>query len=102
MQFGLEEQTAEIIKEVLTSFPKIESVYRYGSRAKGGYQQGSDIDPTLIAPELSLSGLFRIENQLDDLLLQWNSDLVLFLQISNPDLICQIRRVGILLYKKEG
>ncbi len=102
MHFGLEENTIKKINEVLGSFPKIERVYLYGSRAKGGFQPGSDIDLAVVAPELSLSGLLRIENQLDDLFLPWNIDMVLFHQISNPDLINHIRRVGILLYEKEG
>ncbi len=101
MQFGLKEQNIEKIKTVLSSCPRIERVYLYGSRAKGNYQKGSDIDLALVAPELSLSEMFRIENQLDDLLLPWSIDLVLYNKISNPELMDHISRVGIVIYDKE-
>ncbi len=100
MQVGLKEQILKKINESFSLWPEIERVYLYGSRAKGDFRPGSDIDLAVVAPGLSLPGLLRIENQLDDLLLPWNIDIVLFHQISNPELINHIRRVGIIVYKK--
>jgi len=77
-----------------------EKVILYGSRAKGNFKMGSDIDIVLLAPDLNLTELFLIENQLDDLLLPWKIDLSLFHQITNPDLTEHISRVGIVLYER--
>ena len=67
--FGLSLETRTKIQSVLASYPEIQKVIIYGSRAKGTHRPGSDIDLTLVAPTLTLSDLLRIENQIDDLLL---------------------------------
>jgi predicted nucleotidyltransferase len=46
MKFGLQETTIEKICSVLASHPQIEKTLLYGSRAKGNYKNGSDIDLT--------------------------------------------------------
>lgn len=97
---GLKSQTINDIKKVFASSPEIEKAILYGSRAKGNYKDGSDIDLVLIAPEFSLTDLNKIENQLDDLLLPWKIDMALFHQIENQDLIDHINRVGIVFYEK--
>jgi predicted nucleotidyltransferase len=98
-EFGLPSDVVSQIRSVFGAFPQIESVIIYGSRAKGNYRPGSDIDLTLVAPTLSISHLFEIENELDDLLLPYKIDLSLFHQIENPDLVDHIQRVGKLFFK---
>lgn len=49
---------------------------------------------------MSLSELFKIENQIDDLFLPYKIDVSLFQQIDNPNLVNHINRVGIIFYKK--
>ncbi|MBS0626813.1 MAG: nucleotidyltransferase domain-containing protein, partial [Verrucomicrobia bacterium] len=44
MRYGLNELTIQKITDVFTKFPSIEKVVLYGSRAKGNYKNGSDID----------------------------------------------------------
>lgn len=90
-----------MMEKVFAEFQEIETAILYGSRAKGNYKPGSDIDLVLTAPELSLKDLLKIENQLDELLLPWKIDLSLLHQISNPDLIDHINRFGIVFYKKK-
>jgi uncharacterized protein len=100
MNFGLKEQVIEEIKKVFNSNTAIDKAIIYGSRAKGNFKPGSDIDIVLIAPKLSLRDLYKIENQLDDLLLPWKIDLILMHNISNHDLIDHINRVGITFYER--
>lgn len=71
MTFGLKEHTIEKINGVFAQFPAVEQVMLYGSRAKGTYRRGSDIDLTLLGTDLNLKILFRIETALDDLLLPY-------------------------------
>lgn len=99
MPYGLKENTIKRIKKVFAAHSGIEKAILYGSRAKGNYKMGSDIDIVLLAPELTITELFKIENQLDDLLLPWKIDLSLFHQISSDDLINHVNRVGKIFYK---
>ena len=47
MKFGLKDITIQKIQQVLAAFPQVEEAILYGSRAKGNYKDGSDIDLTL-------------------------------------------------------
>ena len=49
--FGLEPEVIVAVQRVFAMFPQIGQVILYGSRAKGSYRTGSDIDLTLIASE---------------------------------------------------
>lgn len=92
---GLDLSIIEKIRGVFSSYPQIEQVLLYGSRAKGNYRRGSDIDLTIIGDQLSLSTLMQIENDLDDLLLPYKIDLSLLHKIECQELVDHIRRVGI-------
>lgn len=94
-KFGLKQATLDQLNQVFKQNPKIEKVIIYGSRAKGNYRPGSDIDLTLVAPNLTLSDLMQIIDQVDDLLLPYKVDLSLLHQIDNPNLIEHIKRVGV-------
>jgi predicted nucleotidyltransferase len=100
MMFGLKTETIEAIREVLAKYPEVEKAILYGSRAKGNYRPGSDIDLTLIGEKLNLSTLQKIEDDLDDLLLPYKIDLSLHKQIQNKDLLELIERVGKVLFDK--
>jgi len=96
-QSGLKPSILEKIRKVFAAYPEIDQVVLYGSRAKGNYRPGSDIDLTIKGDQLSLSQLMRMEQELDDLLLPYKIDLSLFYTIENQDLIDHINRVGITL-----
>ncbi len=102
MAFGLPKETIERICCVLKTNPQVETVILYGSRAKGNYKNGSDIDLTFTGCDLNLHVLNRIDNEIDDLLLPWSFDLSIYSQIETQDLIDHIERVGILFYQKEN
>lgn len=98
--FGLPIDAINALREVFSQYSDIQKAILYGSRAKGNYRTGSDIDLCLIAPNLNLMDLQSIEHQIDDLLLPWKIDLSLKHQIDNPELIEHIKRVGIDFYQK--
>ncbi len=97
-KFGLPEDVIGKIKIVLSHYETIEKVVIYGSRAKGNYHPGSDIDLTLFGKGIDLGLLNRLANELDDLLLPYCFDLSIYQQIDNPDLCSHIQRVGIPFY----
>ena len=101
LRFGLQEATIEKICAVLAKFPPVEKAVLYGSRAKGNYKNGSDIDLTLCGKALTLKIMYQIATELDDLLLPYTLDLSIFEQLSNPDFIEHIQRVGLLFYQRE-
>ena len=98
--FGLQQRDIDAINGCFARFPQIERAIVYGSRAKGNYKNGSDIDLTIIG-DLDYTGLLKLENQVDDLLLPYTVDISLYHHISNPDLVDHIRRVGVVFYTKE-
>jgi len=48
MKYGLTSSVIERICNVLARYPQVEKAILYGSRAKGNYKPGSDIDLTLL------------------------------------------------------
>lgn len=98
MNYGLSLEDIDKIRTVFAGHPEVERAILYGSRAKGTYRPSSDIDLCLQGDELSLSQLWQLENQLDDLLLPYKIDLSIYRQIDNPALLEHINRAGIVFY----
>ncbi len=92
---GLGEDVTGRLLAIMAGYPEIRQVILFGSRAKGSYRPGSDIDLCLDAPSLTLRQQLEIETRLDDLLLPWKIDLVLMHEIYNPALLDHLRRVGV-------
>lgn len=97
-QFGLKDADLEAMRAVLAQFPAITKAIIYGSRAKGNFKPGSDIDLALVGDDLSLSNLFAIETAFDELLLPYKVDLSVYSHIENSDLLAHIERVGQVFY----
>jgi type I restriction enzyme S subunit len=98
--YGLKAIHIDKIISVFDKYPDIYKAILYGSRAKGNYREGSDIDISLVGDQLNLNKLLRIETELDDLLLPYNIDISIFDKIENQELIQHIKRVGIVLYER--
>ncbi len=101
MKFGLKDETINKINSIFIKYPEVEKAVLYGSRAKGNYKNGSDIDLTLFGVNLDLSIIYRIEEEIDDLLLPYTFDISIYHQISNENLIEHIDRVGVVFYEKK-
>ena len=102
-RFGLKDAAAQKICHILARYPQVEKAVLYGSRAKGNYRNGSDIDLTLHGDaDLTVDILYKISEEIDDLLLPYTIDLSIFHNISDPDVIEHIRRVGALFYEKHA
>jgi predicted nucleotidyltransferase len=97
---GLSDSTQKKLIQIFEKTPNIDVVILYGSRAKGTYKPGSDIDLTIRSEHMSLSELLKLENEFDDLLLPYKIDVSLFNEIDNPALIDHINRVGVPFYKR--
>ena len=98
--FGLDVDTRRNIRRVIAGFPRIEKVLIYGSRAKGNYKVGSDIDLTLIGKDLTLgNSISPLMSRLDDLNIPYTFDISIFNKLRDLDLIEHILRVGKTFYQ---
>lgn len=98
--FGLSAATLDKLRSVFARHNVIHAVLIYGSRAKGNYRAGSDIDLTIKGDEIQFAELMQIEDQIDDLMLPYTVDLSQYRQIGNDELIAHIDRVGVEIYNK--
>jgi uncharacterized protein len=101
MDIGLKNIEIEKINKVFSKYPEVKETILYGSRAKGNFKPYSDIDFTVKGDNINFSIISKIEDDLDDLLLPFKIDLSIFRQISNPDLVEHINRVGKIFYEKK-
>ena len=100
MNYGLPDTTVAKINAVFESFPEVNQAVLYGSRAKGNYKPGSDIDLTLHGTALTTSLCNEIVDKLDDLLLPYKIDLSVFTALKHPELEAHIERVGVVFYQR--
>ncbi len=101
MKFGLKENVIEQIHQVFSTAEQVEEAILYGSRAKGNFKNGSDIDIVLKGRGLTLQVMNQIGTRLDDLLLPYMFDVSVHSRISDPDLLDHIRRIGVIFYQKK-
>ena len=75
MKFGLKEEIIDKINSVFVKHSEVEEVILYGSRAKGNFKKGSDIDLVLKGQQLDISLLNKINLEIDDFLLPYSFDI---------------------------
>lgn len=100
MTYGLSENNINKLAGVFKNYPLIEEVILYGSRAKGNFRDGSDIDLTLKGERLTEEICSKIWLDLDELELVYLIDLSLFKSLSSDSLRQHIERNGKIFYKK--
>jgi uncharacterized protein len=101
MNHGLPAATVAKIHGVLLRHAEIERAILYGSRARGNFKPGSDIHLTLAGSGLGHDDLLKIMGELDDLLLPYTIDLSLLADLTHPELIDHISRVGVVFYERK-
>lgn len=101
MKYGLSTRTLQELTKVFSRYPEVEEAVLYGSRAKGTYRNGSDIDVTLNGnAELTHTIVSRIANDFYQGPLPYKIDLSIFKNLRNPEMVAEIQRDGVVLYKK--
>jgi predicted nucleotidyltransferase len=99
MEYGLSKKNLDTLNAIFLKYPGIKQAIIYGSRAKGNYRNGSDIDLTLkIDDGFFRTDLLRIGNDFDDSDMPYFVDVSIYDKISNPDLKAHIDRVGKVIY----
>ena len=93
--YGLSQKTMDKILTVLKSFDAVEKVILFGSRAKGNFKEGSDIDIAIKGMGLNMDIFRKLEIKIDNLMLPYEVDLIIYDQIKEPALKEHINRVGV-------
>ena len=100
IRLGLTPDHKEIINRICSQYPHVEEVIVVGSRAKGKYMPGSDIDLAIKGSNLTREDLCSLAGAFEESLLPFFVDLLSYSSITNPDLKAHIDRVGITIYKQ--
>lgn len=100
MKYGFKNDIIDNLNLIFANFEDINRVILFGSRAKGNYKLGSDIDLALIGENLNQKSVFRLQDKIEELNLIYKIDLVLVNKIDNKELLEHINRVGIVIYNK--
>ncbi|MEQ9300738.1 MAG: nucleotidyltransferase domain-containing protein [Cyclobacteriaceae bacterium] len=98
IDFGLSEEIIDLFSAVFLKDSKIKKALVFGSRAKGNYRKGSDIDLAIIADDFSFDDMIHLQLEIDDLDLLYKVDCIDYDKIDNPKLKEHIDRVGKTLY----
>lgn len=100
-KFGLKQTDLAAIVSLLEKHSSVESALIFGSRAKGNFQNGSDVDIAIKGKQLN----FDIVNQIsywlnEESLMPYKFDILNYHTINNQDLIEHIDRAGIEFYRR--
>lgn len=96
--FGLSSKTLAAINACLQQYPEIVWAKIYGSRAKGNYERGSDIDLAFSCPADCSAGLLEA---LDSLPTPYLFDVTYYESLKHEGLKEHIDRVGVEIYAKD-
>jgi uncharacterized protein len=96
MNYGLIERDFVCIREAIQEFPEIAEVILFGSRAKGNYKQGSDVDLAIKGDRITYEITARFADCLnEEKPLPYFFDVVHYDAIATPKLKEHIDRIGI-------
>lgn len=98
LTFGLSDSILGDLRRVFSAYPEIERVLIFGSRAKGVFKDGSDIDLAVFAPTMSDQRFTLLWGELDGLPLLFKMDVLHWDKLGNERLKSKIPGEGKVLY----
>lgn len=100
MKFGLTQADMQQIVQAVQQFPQIEGACIFGSRAKGNYKPGSDVDIAISGEKISPEIVTRLGIILnEETRLPYFIDIVHIQSLTDSSLKEHIHRVGQWFYK---
>ena len=97
--FGLYPNSYKLILSIFQKHENIEKVIIYGSRAKGNYKEGSDIDFTLFG-NLNYDDILKLKHEFEESTIPYLIDIFIFSDLQSESLIDHINRVGKIFYNR--
>ena len=95
IMFGLDNDTINIIIEILGKYDKIEKKVIFGSRVTGKYKKTSDIDIALYGKNISFRDLSNICGDFDESDCVYKIDVVHYESLGNEQLKANIDKFGV-------
>src|SRR5438552_160097 len=93
--FGISERSYFLIWETLKNFPQVEKAVIFGSRAKGNFVSGSDIDLAIFGKDCNPELALKISACLnEEIPIPYYVDVLDFNSLTNNNLKEHITRVG--------
>jgi predicted nucleotidyltransferase len=83
--FGLSETVYIKITGLIRQFPEFKKVLIFGSRARGSFKEGSDIDLAVSGKKITYKDLRKFKIAYDNLNIPYQLDLVHYETIDNPE-----------------
>lgn len=102
MEYGLDTKYMEMIRSIFSRYPEVEKVILFGSRAKGNYKRGADIDMAVAGEGVVKNTLSSLQGEFEDSLLPFFVDIISYGGIANSELKEHIDRVGKVIYEREA
>ena len=99
MKFGLSDTVIKDLQDVFRRHANIKKVLIFGSRSKGNYRAGSDIDLAVIGKDIDYNLLLSILCEIDDLELLYSVDLLDYQKKRGTPIGDHIDRVGQVFYE---
>lgn len=100
--FGISETSHRMILETIEKFPEIEKVILFGSRAKGNYRHGSDIDLAIFGANCTVSTAMSLSGTLnEEVPIPYHVDVVCYDRLNHADLKEHIDRVGVVFFERK-
>ena len=100
-KYGLMESDIRDIVGILQKNDKVQQAILFGSRAKGCFHNGSDVDIALLGTGLKLNDILDISIEIEELMLLYKFDLIIYDRIKERALLQHINRVGISLFERK-
>lgn len=100
-RFGISDKSYIYLIDYFKKNTAVEEVIIFGSRAKGNYRKGSDIDLAIKGYKSSTGLAFNIESYInEELPVPYNVDVVDYNSLQHRELKEHIDRAGTLFYKR--
>jgi predicted nucleotidyltransferase len=100
--YGISETSFHLLVQTFVKYPQVEEVLLFGSRAKGNYKKGSDIDLAIIGEQCSASLALTLQSYMnEELPIPYMVDVLDYQSLNHQELRDHIDRVGVKLYKRK-
>ena len=101
MKHGLSDSDLEYIINSIKKFNEIEKAVIFGSRAKGNYKPGSDVDIAIYGNRISFDTISKLHSMMEDKgPLPYYFDIVDYTHLGQTELREHIDRVGKIIFLK--
>ena len=99
-KYGLTDRDIKTLQDIFRKYTEVKEVHLFGSRAKGNYKTGSDIDLAVMNEGVKSKTITKLVVDFEESSLPFTVDLINFPTLKHTDLIDHINRVGTIFYKR--